>query len=324
MRFFAAVCVALCGIVLGVPAASAQVVNFDTEIRALGFGKNESRERGAGVWRKGATRVEIRDRKRFAVVNGTRVYLGNAPSFDHEKFFIRKRDWEKHVAPLVAPPRAPAPRLVVLDPGHGGKDPGKVNARGMCEKNYALDIAQRAARILKQRGYAVRLTRAGDSTLELAERPARTEAWKADLFVSIHLNSAASAAARGVETFALTPVGETSTADAGGGSAKTQADPGNARDALNTLLAFKVHAALVAKTDAEDRGVKYANFAVLRSLKCPGTLVECGFLTNASDTALVATRNGRERIATGIADGVDAYARATGNAVPAAASGRKR
>lgn len=324
MRFFSAVLAVLCGIVFGVPAATAQVVNFDTEIRALGFGKNESRERGVGVWKKGSSRIEIQNRKRFVVVNGTRVYLGSAPSFEHEKFFMKKRDWEKRISPLASPPKTPAPRRIVLDPGHGGKDPGKINKRGMKEKNYAFDIAQRAARILKARGYTVLMTRTGDSTLELSDRPARANTWRADLFISIHLNSAASASARGVETFALTPVGETSTADSAGGTAKKQADAGNARDPLNTLFAFKVHSSLVAKIDAEDRGVKYANFAVLRTLKCPGTLVECGFLTNASDTALVATKNGRERIAAGIADGVDAYVRATGNAVPATAAAKKR
>lgn len=322
MRVFPFILLLLGGVFFGVPEAAAQVVNFDSEIRAKGFGKNESRERGAGVWKKGGTRIEIADRKRFAVVNGTRVYLGHAASFDHGKFFIRKRDWEKRIVPLAAPPKTAMPRRIVLDPGHGGKDPGKINKRGMREKNYALDIAQRAARILRSRGYIVQMTRTGDSTLELSERPARANSWKADLFISIHLNSAASASARGVETFALTPVGEASTADAGG-AGKKQADAGNARDPLNTLFAFKVHSALVAKIDAEDRGVKYANFAVLRTLKCPGTLVECGFLTNASDTALVATRNGRERIATGIADGVDAYSRAVSGRVPAPA-GRKK
>ncbi len=310
MRFLAAVLFAcVVGVFSGVPAALAQVVNFETEIRELGFGKNESRERGTGTWRKGATRVEVQDRKRYVLVNGTRIYLGSAPSFDHGKYFIKKRDWEKHVAPILAPPKTDVPRRIVLDPGHGGKDPGKINKRGMKEKIYALDIAQRAARILRKRGYTVFLTRENDSFIELVNRPARANNWKADLFVSVHLNSAASASARGIETFALTPVGEASTAD-DSGSPKKQADEGNARDALNTLLAYKIHSAVATKTDAEDRGVKYANFAVLRTLKCPGTLIECGFLTNAADTALIATKNGRERIAAGIADGIDAYARA--------------
>jgi len=298
-----------------VPEICAQVVGFESEIRAAGFGKNESRERGVGLCRKGKTRGEMFDKKRFFNVNGTRVYLGSATSFDYGKFFIRKRDWEKHVEPLVSPPKFSAPRRIVLDPGHGGRDPGKINKRGMLEKNYALDIARRAARILRVRGYTVSLTRDGDKTLELADRPAFANARNADLFISIHLNSASSTSARGIETFALTPVGEASTADTGG-NVKKQADAGNARDALNTLLAFKLHEAVVGKVDAEDRGVKYANFAVLRTLKCPGTLVECGFLTNASDTALIATKNGRERIALGIADGVDAFSRAGGNFVP--------
>ncbi len=315
MRFPLAAVLLFFGVFWVVPA-SAQVVNFDTVIREQGFVKKETSEaaRGVGVWRKGGLSVEIQARKQYALVNGTRIYLGNAPSFDHEKFFMRKRDWEKHMVPIVASPFVKKTRRIVLDPGHGGKDPGKINKRGMQEKTYALDIAQRAKRLLTARGYTVFMTREKDSAVELARRPEIANERGADLFVSIHLNSAASTSARGVETFALTPVGEASTADIGG-TPKKLPDPGNANDILNTRLAFKVHTALVAKIDAEDRGVKYANFAVLKTLKCPGILVECGFLTNASDTALVATRNGRERIATGIADGIDAYARTT---VPAA------
>ncbi len=313
MRFFPSVLVLFFGIVFGVPAATAQVVNFDTEIREKGFGKNESRERGVGSWKKGATRVEIQNRKRYVLINGSRLYLGHSPSVEHGKFFLKKRDWEKRIAPVVAPPKTKSPRCIVIDPGHGGRDPGKVNKRGMYEKNYVLDISKRVARILKARGYTVLLTRDGDSTLELQERPARAKRWKADLFVSIHLNSASLASARGIETFALTPAGESSTGDTGG-TLKSAADEGNALDPLNTLLAFKVHSALIAKTDAEDRGVKYANFAVLRTLNCPGILVECGFLTNASDTALVSTKNGRERIAAGIADGIESYVGAVGTA----------
>lgn len=314
-RCFIALLLAFFGVLLSVPA-EAQVVNVETEIRALGFGKNESRERGVGVWRKGNARVEIFDRKRFVNIRGSRVYLGNAASFEHEKFFLKKRDWEKRISPLASPPKFGAPVRIVLDPGHGGRDPGKINNRKMFEKNYALDIAKRTARILRERGYTVLLTRDADTTLELPDRPLRANQWRADLFISIHLNSASSPSARGVETFALTPVGEVSTADGNSGSAKTQVDGGNARDPLNTLLAFCVHSALTAKIDAEDRGVKYANFAVLRTLTCPGALVECGFLTNASDSALIATKNGRERVALGIANGVDAYTRAGGNCVP--------
>lgn len=315
MRFFSLMLMLLCGVVFGVPAVSAQVVNFDTEIREKGFGKNDSRERGMGSWRKGGMRIEIHDRKRYAVVNGSRLYLGHSPSYEHGKFFVKKRDWEKRFEPIASPPKTKSPRRIVIDPGHGGRDPGKINKRGMYEKTYVLDISKRVARILKARGYTVLLTREGDTTLELQERPARANRWNADLFVSIHLNSASSASARGIETFALTPLGEASTGDASG-TLKKQSDDGNARDALNTLFAFKVHSALVEKTDAEDRGVKYANFAVLRTLKCPGILVECGFLTNASDTALVSTKNGRERIAAGIAAGIESYVRAVGITPP--------
>lgn len=316
MRFLSIFLFLICGLALGVPVATAQVVNFETEIKKKGFGKNVSREKGVGTWKKGTTTFEIYDRKRYAMINGTRIYLGHSPSYDHKKFFVKKQDWEKRFSPIAAPPKTKAPRRIILDPGHGGKDPGKVNDRGMHEKSYVLDIARRAGRILKSRGYTVALTRDGDTALSLSSRPEKANAWKADLFVSIHLNSASTKKARGVETFALTPVGETSTHDSSGTKAKAKADVGNAKDALNSLFAFKLHSALVDKIDAEDRGVKYANFAVLRPLKCPGVLVECGFLTNASDTALVSTKNGRERIALGIADGIDAYVKACSTLPP--------
>lgn len=289
-----------------VPGVWAQVVNLDTTIRAAGAGANTSRVADLRRWKIGTYTVEAHDKKNYVSINGTRVYTGHPQSCAHGKMFIKKRDWEKHIAPIVAPSKTGVPGAlhVVIDAGHGGRDPGKVQGK-MREKAYTLDIAKRLQRILTKRKYKVTLTRAGDVALGLDARAAKANAVKADLFISVHFNAAEARSARGVETWMLTPTGEASFA---GKTVKKKADLGNRYDAWNLLLAYKVQSKLAGKIDAEDRGVKCANFAVLKPLKCPGILVECGFFTNASEAALIATTNQREKIAQGIADGIFSYA----------------
>lgn len=275
-------------------------------MRASGSGANTSRVSDLRRWKIGAYTVEAQDKKKYVSINGTRIYTGHAQSCAHGKMFIRKRDWEKHIAPIVAPAKTGIPNAlhIVIDAGHGGSDPGKVQGK-MREKAYTLDIAKRLQRILTKRKYKVTLTRTGDVALGLDARAEKANAAKADLFVSVHFNAADARSARGVETWMLTPTGEASFA---GNTVKKKADDGNRYDAWNLLLAYKVQSKLSGKIDAEDRGVKCANFAVLKSLKCPGVLVECGFFTNASEAALIATTNQREKIAQGIADGIFSYA----------------
>lgn len=295
--FFIAVCA---------PFAAAQAVNLDTTIRGAGAKANTSRVADLRTWKIGSYNVEAQDKKSYVTISGTRVYTGRALSCEHGKIFIQKRDWEKHIAPIVAPSKkgVPSAKKIIIDAGHGGKDPGKVQGK-MREKSYTLDIAKRLQRILTKRGYTVVLVRDRDVFLELEDRSKKANSVQADLFVSVHFNSAAAKSARGVETWMLTPVGEASFATK---TVKKKADPGNVNDAWNLLLAYKVQSALSNKIDAEDRGVKCANFTVLRDLKCPGILVECGFFTNASEAALIARTNRRELIAQGIADGISSYA----------------
>ncbi|MCD8283240.1 MAG: N-acetylmuramoyl-L-alanine amidase [Opitutae bacterium] len=284
----------------------AQAVNFDTYLRAAGAGANSAGSGDFGRWKIGAYTIEAVNKKPYVSINGTKIYTSTGLTCGKGKFFIQKRDWEKNVAPIVAPQRRGVPglRKIVIDAGHGGKDSGKVNSRGMQEKRYSLDVAQRLEKILKARGFNVVMTRRTDVFIDLNRRPEiANEAW-ADLFVSVHFNAAESTSARGVETWLLTPVGQASFSNS---SAKKDPDRGNAQDAWNLLAAYKIHSTLVKRIDAEDRGLKRANFAVLRTLKCPGILVECGFFTNASEAALIATAARREQIALGIADGISAY-----------------
>src|SRR5690606_14840134 len=112
-----------------------------------------------------------------------------------------------------APARA-AQRVVVIDPGHGGRDPGRIGPNGVREKDVTLEIAQRLARVLRERGYEVHLTRTTDTYVSLPERPKLANEWRGDrpvaVFLSIHANAAPSSSVRGFETFFLS---EARTAD---------------------------------------------------------------------------------------------------------------
>ncbi|MCL1857125.1 MAG: N-acetylmuramoyl-L-alanine amidase [Kiritimatiellaeota bacterium] len=200
---------------------------------------------------------------------------------------------------------------VMLDPGHGGTDPGAVS-KTLKEGDVTLDIAKRTADLLAKQGYSVRLTRTGNESVTLDRRTAMAEQWKADLFVSIHLNAAAAPSATGIETFLITPVGVKTTqqGDSGPPYVETpqKAYPGNAAHDENMRLAFSVHRRALAATAFTDRGIKTARFAVLRHATMPAILVECGFLSNPANAALHATPDGRARIASGLALGIRDYA----------------
>ena len=147
------------------------------------------------------------------------------------------------------------------------------------------------------------MTRERDEFLKLEERAALAAWVKADLMVSIHLNSAENRDARGIETFVLAGEGQASTY---GGSRRAHA-PGNKHNAGNSALGFQLQRALVEKTAAYDRGLRRARFIVLRNAPCPAALVECGFLSNPDEEALIMQGEYRDRIARGIANGILRY-----------------
>ncbi len=222
--------------------------------------------------------------------------------------------------PLLRPGKAVrrpgVPVRVMLDPGHGGLDPGALTpCRRYRESALVLDIAQRTALHLMRAGVAVRLSRSDDdTTLTLEERVAGAIRWQADLLISIHLNSAGNASARGLETFALAPRGMRATAQVDWAEmpvdavARMQrAYPGNAQDASNVRLAFCLQRRILQRTGLPDRGVRRARYALLRDAPMAAALVEAGFLSSREDATLLLTSAGRERIARGIAQGVLDY-----------------
>jgi N-acetylmuramoyl-L-alanine amidase len=220
--------------------------------------------------------------------------------------------------------------VVVVDPGHGGDQEGAVSPHGDKEKDLALAIARRTVARLKKAGAKPVLTRTGDIGVPLANRAAVANAIRADLFLSIHLNSMPTADQRrvqaGVETYFLsadasdasaTAVAARENADRLAG--EPLADPDDPVAAIlsdledqasldaSSRLAYALHDRLVAVLGAEDRGVKQAPFYVLAGARMPAVLLELGFISHAEESLKLRDAAYQDRIADAIAQGVDAF-----------------
>jgi N-acetylmuramoyl-L-alanine amidase len=261
------------------------------------------------------TTLEFTAGSREAAWNGLRLFLGEPVS---ASLGLARSDWLAVVRPLLDPAAVPppaAPGLIVIDPGHGGGDPGAANrVLGLKEKNLTLDLARRLQRELEARGYRVALTRTTDRRLrsvqaaDLAQRAATANRLGADLFVSLHFNALPGhPGVGGVETYTLTPAGQRSTAASRRTAADRAVHPGNRHDHWNAVLGAAVHSRLVAGLGATDRGLKRARFAVLRPVDCPAVLVEAGFLSNPAEARRLGTAAYRQDIAEAIGAGIGHY-----------------
>lgn len=224
-------------------------------------------------------------------------------------------------------PRRRGPRVVVIDPGHGGDDPGAV-AGGLREKDIVLDVGRRLAQILNQgSGIKAVLTRDRDVRVPLRQRMRRAEAEGADLFVSIHVNAAHSRTAQGAEVFFLSIGAASDEASRELARLENMADPDYVvlEDAelqdvpflvdlrqSDTLLrssraAEEVLDALTDRDLTTSRGVKQAGFVVLKSFQVPSVLVELGFISSEASRRRLATDDHRDRLARALADGIQRY-----------------
>ncbi len=234
---------------------------------------------------------------------------------------ITENDARRVVDPLVRPSAylgSRGRRTVVLDPGHGGDDRGARGKRGVEEKRVVLDVAKRARVHLANAGFKVYLTRETDRYVALEERTRKAAQWGAHVFVSIHLNSAASAAPSGLETFVLAVPGYPSTAAAPGGRIDRSSHAGNRFDAANTVMGYSLQRALLKKVGGEDRGLRRSRFMVLKTAPCPAALVECGFVSNRAEEARFLDAKHREAVALALAKGIMDYADAVKRAQPPA------
>ena len=246
-----------------------------------------------------------------AEMNGVRLWLSRAPRIWKGAAYISRLDLEKTIMPVLHPPTTRANQIstVCLDPGHGGSDPGNSEGRYR-EKSLTLELARSVRKKLEAAGLKVVMTRDSDKGLKLNSRPAVALKHKADLFISIHFNSAPGAgrSANGPEVYCLTPPGAAST-NAGGRGVTSVAYPGNRHDRENALLAHQVQRALVNADAPRDRGVKRARFAVLRYAAMPAILVEAGFMSNHTELKNLTSSTHREKMARAIADGILGYKR---------------
>jgi N-acetylmuramoyl-L-alanine amidase len=259
---------------------------------------------------------------RKALLDGVTVWLSEAVTLDSAKqpraAYVDRRTTLEPIlhAPTNALVNGRAFRVMV-DPGHGGTDPGALSRDGKHRESvHAMDIARRLSTYLTHAGYDVRITRRDDKTfIPLEDRPAMAAAWRADVLVSIHLNAAPDAAAQGLETFVMPPPGVRATSQldlptlsANGLATVRRTYPGNACNTNNLRLAFCIQRRLLKTTGYVDRGLRRARFTVLRDAEVPAVLVEAGFLSNREDLAFLATPSGRERIARGLYQGIVDYA----------------
>lgn len=263
------------------------------------------------------TQLEFQADNRECQINGLRVFLGNAARLHRGDMMIDRIDAEKLITPILLPgagqTRVPDLKTIVLDPGHGGKDPGMMNrAQRLEEKNLTLDTARRLQKILQADGYKVLLTRDRDEYVGLEDRVTQAQRAGADLFISLHYNAVTAGvdSVTGVEVYTLSPQYQYSTSDPEHDDDRraAQAFPGNGFDHWNTILGYQVMRKMVQDLRVPDRGLKRGRLAVLRDAPCPAILVECGFVSNPREARKIATPAYRQEIAEAITEGVRAYA----------------
>lgn len=227
-----------------------------------------------------------------------------------EKYLISQVDVKKVLHPLLFPKSflKRSGKVIVIDPGHGGKADGAQNrSLHLKEKNLTLQTAKLLAKKLKSRGYIVYLTREKDTDLALDKRTEFANQKKADLFISIHYNAAGSNQASGLETFAYSFVDHPSTDRNVTVAADHVKVPVNKFDEANTFLAWNIQNQLRLHLQLPDRGVRHGRMAVLKNLNCPGVLIECGFISNLQEASMLKTSSYQETLTSSICQGIQRY-----------------
>ena len=191
-------------------------------------------------------------------------------------------------------------KIVYLDAGHGGYDPG-ASYFGISEKSLTLAIQSRVKAKLEAEGYQVVTTRTSDTYVDLIDRSRAANASESDIFVSIHINASGSSAAQGIETYYYQPYAEYPSRI----NATYHANP--TRLSMSDTLANAIQSSLINATGAQNQGVKRQTFAVLRETTAPAVLLELGFLSNPQEAARLNTSAYQETLANAIVAGIKSY-----------------
>lgn len=246
---------------------------------------------------------------REAIVDGVRHWLSYPVVTSGGKAFVSLADINSTLGPAQSPGSVQHRKIktVVFDPGHGGHDRGGKSVYGY-EKDYTLDVVNRARRILESKRVKVVQSRRSDFFVELSQRPAMVSNYKDPIFVSVHFNSAGwKPSATGVEVYALPPQGLPTTGKAPDPILDRRPSDGHAVVPASFVFANTMHHTLLGKLGSFDRGVKRARYAVLRHCDVPSILIEGAFLTNSTEAKNIHSSAWREKFASAIADGILAY-----------------
>ena len=290
----------------------------------------------------GVLQMAGRENSDLVTVNGFPQRLAGPIVVYHGAVMVPRvlEDWLSRLG--LPPPTPPAPAAgghvihrVILDPGHGGHDPGATGPDGVREKDVVLDVGRRLRDQLTARGVEVLMTREDDTFIPLGERTRLAAAQDADLFLSIHANASRNKRVHGVEAYYLRETQDGSDwawSAAGtlaphvegsmlGGQDRTlkailwdMAHAEHRREAVE--LSMRLCRALREQVHLRSRGVRGARFHVLRTATMPAVLLEIGYITNPEEEAHLADPAFREAMAEALADGalhyVQQYAQSNG------------
>jgi len=286
-----------------------EYVRLDEWARANSFQWKWASKSDANVWNN-STKIQFTIDSKKMLLNGVSILLSETVRNQNGVPYLASVDLRTVIQPLLFPPknRPHTPvKHICIDPGHGGKETGYIVGREQ-EKQYTLLLAQELGAQLRKAGFTVSFTRTTDTLVELPVRPDLARRRGADLFISLHFNSAGftSSEIRGVEVYCMTPQGESST-NARGEGAETRPSVGNLNNAKNVVLAYELQKSITRNAGLDDRGVKRARFAVLRDADMPAVLIEGGFMSNPAEAKKIFSAAWRKQMAEAIAGGIASY-----------------
>ncbi len=257
-------------------------------------------------------RLEFVEKSRKCLINQTLVWLHEPLLKNGRNWYLSQPDLDYVLDPVLRADnnlKGHVVRTVILDPGHGGNDPGALGKLNVQEKQIVLDLAKRIRVHLVNKGIKVCMSRENDRALTLTNRVKTARDTGSHLFVSLHLNSSSNTKAAGVETYVMTLPGYHSTNTDNKGRIKTEHFAGNAKNQHNAAAGYYIQRYMQRKLGVEDRGVRRARFYVLKHAPCPAVLVEAGFITHPPEETRLLKDEYREKIAAGISAGIMEYIR---------------
>ncbi|QYH02769.1 N-acetylmuramoyl-L-alanine amidase [Campylobacter lari] len=266
------------------------------------------------------------------VLNSTSDFKTNL-DLDDEELFIgfekkAKKTPTKTTSKMAKTTIKKSGKIIVIDPGHGGKDPGTLGDKGVREKDVVLSVALKLGNELKKRGYRIYYTRSTDKFINLRDRTSMANEKMADLFISIHANAAPNKqrakTLQGIETFFLSPARSERSKKAAELENQSDFEEMNyfsKQTFLNFLNREKIVASNKLAIDVQkkilsnvrkkykvvDGGVREAPFWVLVGAQMPAILIETGYISHPSERNRLTNKNFQELLAIGIANGIESY-----------------